>query len=133
MSSTTASICALTSRGFSAKTWVTPTVFCAVIAVIAVIPCTPHAENAFRSAWMPAPPPESDPAIDRTRGIRLIGPQASGLGRGDVCAGWRAANKPLELELRQRGPQQCGGEAELPAELVEPQSLGDEVERALRA
>ena len=44
-----------------------PTVFCAVIAVIAVIPCTPQAANALRSAWMPAPPPESEPAIDSTR------------------------------------------------------------------
>ena len=41
-------------------------VFWAVIAVIAVIPCTPHAANAFRSAWMPAPPPESEPAIEST-------------------------------------------------------------------
>ncbi len=51
-------------------TAVTPTVFWAVIAVIAVIPCTPQAANAFRSAWIPAPPPESDPAIDSTRGSR---------------------------------------------------------------
>src|SRR5215471_14577153 len=41
----------------------TPTVFCAVIAVIAHIPCTPQRANAFRSASIPAPPPESDPAI----------------------------------------------------------------------
>src|SRR5947209_13938154 len=38
------------------------------MAVIAVIPCTPQAAKAFTSAWMPAPPPESDPAIDSTRG-----------------------------------------------------------------
>ena len=31
----------------------TPTVFCAVIAVIAVVPCTPQRANALRSAWMP--------------------------------------------------------------------------------
>ena len=48
----------------------TPTVFCAVIAVIAVIPWTPQRANAFRSAWMPAPPPESEPAIDRQVGVR---------------------------------------------------------------
>ncbi len=35
------------------------------MAVIAVVPCTPAAANALRSAWMPAPPPESEPAIDR--------------------------------------------------------------------
>src|ERR671937_2134727 len=59
----------IASRG----SWVTPstaTVFCQVTAVIAVIPCTPHRANALRSAWMPAPPPESDPAIESTRGMR---------------------------------------------------------------
>ena len=48
---------------------VTPTVFWAVIAVIAVVPWTPSAANAFRSAWIPAPPPESEPAIERTTGV----------------------------------------------------------------
>ena len=38
--------------------------------VIAVIPCTRQRANAFRSAWMPAPPPESEPAIESTRGMR---------------------------------------------------------------
>jgi hypothetical protein len=38
-------------------------VFWAVIAVIAVVPNTPRRMNTRRSAWMPAPPPESDPAI----------------------------------------------------------------------
>ena len=46
----------------------TPTVFCAVSATIALIPWQPAAANAFRSAWIPAPPPESDPAIVRQRG-----------------------------------------------------------------
>ena len=41
----------------------------AVMAVIAVIPWTPLRANALRSAWMPAPPPESEPAIERTRGM----------------------------------------------------------------
>jgi hypothetical protein len=40
-----------------------------VIAVIAVMPWTPHAANAFRSAWIPAPPPESEPAIERSLGM----------------------------------------------------------------
>src|SRR4051794_25421636 len=35
---------------------------------MAVIPCTPQRANAFRSAWMPAPPPESEPAMESTRG-----------------------------------------------------------------
>src|SRR5262249_6262907 len=32
-------------------------------AVITLIPNTRDAENVFRSAWVPAPPPESEPAI----------------------------------------------------------------------
>ena len=52
----------------------TRSVFCAVSAVIAVMPCTPQRANALRSAWIPAPPPESEPAIDRTAGtMRGIG------------------------------------------------------------
>ena len=39
----------------------TPVVFCAVMAVIALVPYTPSAANVFRSAWMPAPPLESLP------------------------------------------------------------------------
>src|SRR3954464_285567 len=45
---------------------VTRTVFCAVTAVIALVPYTPSAANVFRSAWMPAPPPESLPAMVST-------------------------------------------------------------------
>src|SRR3989304_5166118 len=37
-------------------------------AVIAVMPYTPSALNVLRSAWIPAPPPESEPAIVSTRG-----------------------------------------------------------------
>jgi hypothetical protein len=44
-------------------TAVTPVVFWAVKATIADIPCAPAAANAFRSAWIPAPPPLSEPAI----------------------------------------------------------------------
>ncbi len=69
MSSATARTCATIVSGATASTACTPTVFCAVIAVIAVIPCTPQRANAFRSAWIPAPPPESEPAIERTAGI----------------------------------------------------------------
>ena len=52
-----------TGRSWTA---VTPFVFWAVIEVITDIPKTPLAAMAFRSAWMPAPPPESDPAIVST-------------------------------------------------------------------
>jgi hypothetical protein len=55
-------------------TWtaVTPRVFCAVSAAIADSPCTPCAANVFRSAWMPAPPPESEPAMVRALGMRVM-------------------------------------------------------------
>ncbi len=43
----------------------TPTVFCAVTAVITLVPNTPNWWKVFTSAWIPAPPPESDPAIVR--------------------------------------------------------------------
>jgi hypothetical protein len=48
-------------------TWtaVTPRVCCAVSAVIAASPCTPCAAKVLRSAWIPAPPPESEPAMVR--------------------------------------------------------------------
>jgi hypothetical protein len=45
----------------------TPTEFCTVTAVTATSACTPSNANVRRSAWMPAPPPESDPAIVITR------------------------------------------------------------------
>ena len=41
----------------------TPRVFWAVTAVSADVPYTPSAAKVFRSAWIPAPPPESEPAI----------------------------------------------------------------------
>ena len=35
---------------------------------MAEVPKTPSAMNVFRSAWMPAPPPESLPATVSARG-----------------------------------------------------------------
>src|SRR6266568_6956180 len=46
-----------------------PFVFCTVTAVMAVMPNTPSALKVFRSAWIPAPPPESKPAIVSARGL----------------------------------------------------------------
>src|SRR4051794_16189689 len=37
-----------------------------------LMPCTPKACMVFRSAWMPAPPPESEPATVRTRGGGVV-------------------------------------------------------------
>ena len=41
--------------------------FCTVIAVMAVAANPPIIVTALMSAWMPAPPPESDPARIKTR------------------------------------------------------------------
>src|SRR5215218_9245096 len=51
------------------STEITSWVFWAVSATIAEVPCTPAAANAFRSAWIPAPPPESDVAMVSALGI----------------------------------------------------------------
>ena len=40
---------------------------------MAEVPYTPCAAKVFRSAWIPAPPPESEPAIVRTLGDDFIG------------------------------------------------------------
>ena len=83
----------------------TPTVFCAVSAVIAVVPWTPQRANAFRSAWIPAPPPESEPAIARqarTRGSahpsRLFG-----RARRPVRASSRRARRPRRSRAARAG------------------------------
>src|SRR6266508_2118109 len=59
------------SRGAS---WTarTSVVDCAVSATITLMPWQPRRAKAFRSAWMPAPPPESDVAIVRQRGITRL-------------------------------------------------------------
>jgi hypothetical protein len=70
-SSSTERSCWATKAGERFSTPCTPTEFWAVTAVITDIPNTRNAENVLRSAWMPAPPPESDPAMVRARGIRM--------------------------------------------------------------
>ncbi len=65
----TASACARIRSRSSSVAAVTPRVFCAVIAVMTEAPYPPLAEMAFRSAWMPAPAEESEPAMVRTIGI----------------------------------------------------------------
>ena len=65
----TASICL---RTISARTgWmpVTPRGFCAVMQVMALVPWTPSTPKVFKSAWMPAPPPLSEPATVKAMGI----------------------------------------------------------------
>src|SRR5439155_17657599 len=57
------SICAVTRSAAIAVQHTTPSVFCAVTAVTADVPYTPCAANVLRSAWRPAPPLESLPAM----------------------------------------------------------------------
>ena len=70
-SSSTERSCRATNAGGRFSTPCTPREFCAVTAVITEVPKTRNAENVLRSAWMPAPPPESEPAMVRARGIRM--------------------------------------------------------------
>ena len=79
MSSSTATICATTIEVGTMATSRTPVVFWAVMAVRALVPNTPNAANVFRSAWMPAPPPESLPAIVSAVGIDRAPPAPSSL------------------------------------------------------
>ena len=116
-SSATARTWATIMRGLTGSTAVTATVFCAVIAVIAVVPCTPAAANALRSAWMPAPPPESEPAMDEARqGCAAASARRQSIGSrpggelkrsracpADVAPARHPAQRPEQLELREPG------------------------------
>ena len=48
-----------------------PAGFCAVRQVIALVPWTPSEPKVFKSAWIPAPPPLSEPAMVRATGCRF--------------------------------------------------------------
>src|SRR5207244_292139 len=69
-SSASASSWRVTSATGTGSQLLTPTVFWAVTAVTTLVPNTPNWWNVFRSAWIPAPPPESDPAA----GVACTGP-----------------------------------------------------------
>src|SRR5690606_16408037 len=66
-SSKQASICARRNCTGGTCTAVTPRVCWAVSAASADRPCTRWAAKVRRSAWMPAPPPESEPAMVRAQ------------------------------------------------------------------
>ena len=66
MSRNTQSSCCPTNSGAASSTPDTPVVFWAVRAVITLMPYTPRQVMVFRSAWMPAPPLESLPAMVST-------------------------------------------------------------------
>src|SRR5258708_11848703 len=81
----------------------TPCVFCAVSAVMTEAPKTPSAANVFRSAWIPAPPDESEPAMVSATGV-VIGPlagiQAFASGACSVLARGVIASKFLNAILK---------------------------------
>ena len=58
----TDSSCSLMNSSGSGRMSSTPHVFCAVTAVMTVAAWTPTTDIALTSAWMPAPPIESEPA-----------------------------------------------------------------------
>ena len=78
-SAATASICWTTRSDGWAFHARTPSVFWAVTAVITLVPKTPNWWNVLRSAWIPAPPPESDPAM--VRAILIGSPRRPALGK----------------------------------------------------
>ena len=67
-SSNTASICCRSILGETGSTPRTRRGFCAVRQAMALAPWTPSAAKVFKSAWMPAPPPLSEPAMVRATG-----------------------------------------------------------------
>jgi len=75
----TASIWRATNRGENGSTARTPRVFCAVPATTTVAAQTPWADRVRTSAWIPAPPPESDPAIETTVGRNLFQPRPAAI------------------------------------------------------
>src|SRR5918911_3433282 len=101
MSSKTASSCATTNSLDSSCTAVTATVFCAVSATSALMPWQPAAAKAFRSAWMPAPPPESDVAMVRQRGTGtpLPSPVRTGSGSTGVISAPNGAPRSPEASI----------------------------------
>ena len=67
-SSITASICPQTISAGTTCTARTPTVFCTVTAVMADAAYPPKADMVLMSACIPAPPEQSEPAMERTTG-----------------------------------------------------------------
>src|SRR5690606_28652484 len=77
----------------------TPRVFWAVIAVMAETPKTPKAVKVLRSAWIPAPPPLSEPATVMATGTARrpgpAGPAPPGAARPPE-APWKCEKPPPE-------------------------------------
>src|SRR6266545_2497032 len=87
---TTARSCLRISPTGRGKIESTERVFCAVTHVTTDVPCTPIEANDLRSAWIPAPPPESLPAIvNAVRTGRAMGAAGLRLTRGSFDPGRR--------------------------------------------
>src|SRR6202035_3344570 len=107
----------------------TPRVFCAVSAVITEAPKTPSAAKLLRSAWMPAPPDESEPAMVSAMGVVIALPAwisalASGpwlvlgacpnshcsiLGESDSTFGYEQVFSSLEYRSDAASAAECAG------------------------
>src|SRR5262247_3728403 len=81
---------------------------------MALVPYTPCAANVFRSAWMPAPAPESLPAmVSAIRMVVLIGCAEQMPQRGNESSGCRELHQIRDderIHTREEGrahPQRC--------------------------
>src|SRR5579875_3181754 len=128
MSRATARTCARIIAGETLSIASTPTVLYAVIAVIAVMPWTPHAANAFRSAWIPAPPPESEPAIVSALRMRSVIDSAC---HHHVPPSGSAPHEAVKLQPRERRQSRLETEAGARARAPLRLPLGDRLERVL--
>ena len=95
MSPITASIWERTVSTGISTTSTTSRVFWAVTAVMTDVPYTPSAAKVFRSAWMPAPPPESEPAMVMALGTGL--PVQDEMVNTYLC--FRASSRPASFVM----------------------------------
>mmetsp|Transcript_20626 Transcript_20626/g.46533 ORF Transcript_20626/g.46533 Transcript_20626/m.46533 type:complete len:223 (-) Transcript_20626:35-703(-) len=96
-----ASTWAAMHSGVAAWTWVTPTEFWAVRAVTTLQPWHPKSRIVGRSAWIPAPPPLSLPAMVHTTGGLREESEETGLSAAKRRAAHQAAtNFAMALESR---------------------------------
>ena len=102
MSSNTTSICWATNAGSTSRTPKTPVVFCAVSAVTAVSANRPSAAIVLMSAWMPAPPLESDPAMLSTASMDAMVPPS--VRRGSAPRRWSRRRPRNTSPCRQAPP-----------------------------
>src|SRR5690606_7554057 len=124
-SSKQVSICARRKSSGGTCTAVTPRVCWAVSAAIADRPCTRWAANVLRSAWMPAPPPESEPAMVRVDGDEFM---------WQLCR--RSAHGALLFHDRAGDPHrgvEVVGEVQFARPLVQPHARQDSVGLVLQA